>query len=79
MTVLCFGLTGVVAVVRGVRTFSVDRDVVGVALGAATTDLRQFQALVEASTDLIGMSDSEGNILYLNPGGRRLLADARRS
>ena len=73
VTVLCFGLTGVVAVVRGVRTFSVERDVVDVALGAATTDLRQFQALVEASTDLIGMSDSAGNIFYLNPGGRRLL------
>lgn len=73
VTVLCFGLTGVVAVVRGVRTFRVDRDVVDVALGAATTDRRQFQALVEASTDLIGMADSEGNVLYLNPGGRRLL------
>ena len=73
VTILCFGLTGLVAVVRGVRTFNVDRDVVGVALGAATTDLRQFQALVEASSDLIGMADSDGNILYLNPEGRRLL------
>jgi hypothetical protein len=56
-----------------VRTFSVNRDVAGMALGAATTDLRQFQALVEASSDLIGMADSEGHVLYLNPGGRRLL------
>ena len=73
VTILCSGLAGVVAVVRGVRTFRVDREVVGVALGAATTDLRQFQALVEASSDLIGMADSDGNILYLNPEGRRLL------
>ena len=74
LTLVCFGLTGVVAVVRGARTFSLAREVAGVALGEATTDLRQFQALVEASSDLIGMADAEGRLLYVNPAGRRLLA-----
>lgn len=62
-----------VAVVRGVTTFGNDRDAATTVLGLATTDLRRFQALVEASADLIGMADARGNIVYLNPGGRRLL------
>ncbi len=70
---LPFVAAALVAVARGVTTFLNDRETATTVLGVATTDLHQFQALVEASSDLIGMSDSEGNILYLNPGGRRLL------
>jgi PAS domain-containing protein len=32
-----------------------------------------FQSLVEASADFIGTIDREGNFLYLNPAGRRML------
>ncbi|QIK66658.1 PAS domain S-box protein [Nocardioides sp. HDW12B] len=70
---LAFVAAAAVAVTRGIRTVGNDRVAARSVLGIATTDLRRFQALVEASTDLIGMSDSEGNIVYLNPNGRRLL------
>ncbi len=71
---LAFVAAAGVAVARGVKTFSDDRSAASSMIDIATTDLRRFQALVEASTDLIGMADSEGNIVYVNPSGRRLLA-----
>ena len=70
---LSFVACALVALARGIATFSNDREAASAVLGIATTDLRRFQALVEASTDLIGMADSEGTIRYLNPSGRRLL------
>jgi diguanylate cyclase (GGDEF)-like protein/PAS domain S-box-containing protein len=32
-----------------------------------------FRSLVEATTDFIGTIDRDGNLLYLNPAGRRML------
>ncbi len=73
---LAFAAGAMVAVARGVTTFDNDRTAANSVIGTATADLRQFQALVEASTDLIAMADAEGNVLYLNPAGRLLLGMA---
>ena len=35
--------------------------------------LRQFRALVEASTEFIGMADLQGRLIYLNPAATKLL------
>jgi PAS domain S-box-containing protein len=43
------------------------------ALLAANTDLRQFKALVEASTDFIAIADLDGTVRYVNPPGRELI------
>jgi PAS domain S-box-containing protein len=43
------------------------------ALVAANTDLRQFKALVEASTDFIAIADLDGTVRYVNPPGRSLI------
>ncbi|NUR06852.1 MAG: PAS domain S-box protein [Nocardioidaceae bacterium] len=46
------------------------------ALRTVSADLKQFQALVEASPDFIAISDLEGRIRYLNPAGRRMVGRA---
>lgn len=43
------------------------------ALRAANTDLRQFKALVEASTDFIAIADLDGTVRYVNPPGRAMI------
>lgn len=40
---------------------------------AALTDLKQFKALVEASTDFVAIANLDGTVRYINPPGRRLV------
>jgi len=37
------------------------------------TQFRLFAALVENSTDFIGMADAQGNVSYVNPAGRQMV------
>lgn len=39
----------------------------------AEQDRKRFESIVHATTDLVAMADPTGNVLYLNPAGRRLL------
>lgn len=59
-------LIGVCEDVTGLRTQAQD-------LAASREELLKFQALVEATNDLVGIATLDGRLLYLNPGGRRLL------
>ena len=43
------------------------------ALRAANSDLKQFKALVEASTDFIAIAGLDGRVKYVNPLGRELI------
>ncbi len=43
------------------------------ALRAANSDLKQFKALVEASTDFIAIAGLDGQVRYVNPLGRELI------
>jgi PAS domain S-box-containing protein len=43
------------------------------ALRAANAELKQFQALVAASTDFIAIGALDGKVLYINPAGRELI------
>jgi PAS domain S-box-containing protein len=42
-------------------------------LHKANEHLEQFRAVIEATTDLVGMADLEGRTLYLNQAGRRMM------
>ena len=57
--------------VTGGRYIAFMRDITARKEAEAVRD-RQLEIL-EATTDLVGMADSEGRLLYLNPAGRRLL------
>lgn len=61
------------ALVRGYLTLIVDRRVAGETIAGQQVELERFQALVAASTDFIGMADVEGRLVFLNPGGRRMV------
>lgn len=76
LTLVSFGAAVALAIVRALLTLRSDRYEAGIMLGAAEQDVRRFQALVEASTDLIGIADPEGHIVYLNPSGKRMLGFA---
>ncbi len=39
----------------------------------AEQELRRFRSLAERATDLTGIADADGRVLYLNPAGRLLL------
>ena len=43
------------------------------ALRDANYDLKQFKALVEASTDFIAIADLDGTVRYVNPPGRAMI------
>jgi PAS domain S-box-containing protein len=43
------------------------------ALRTANADMKQFKALVEASPDFIAIAGLDGQVRYLNPGGRALI------
>jgi PAS domain S-box-containing protein len=73
LALLLYSAAGLVAISRGVLTLQHVRHEAGLVLGEASEDLHRFHALVEASSDFIGMADHRGNVLYLNPGARRLL------
>ncbi|HTI73090.1 MAG TPA: ATP-binding protein [Candidatus Limnocylindria bacterium] len=38
-----------------------------------TTALARFAAIAEATSDLVGFSDMDGRIIYLNPAGKRII------
>ena len=63
----------VLALARGMLTLTTDRRYAGRVLGATNEELLRFQALVEASSDLIAIADPSGRLLYLNPGGRQMV------
>ena len=63
----------VVAILRGLVTLTTDRREARSAMGATEQERDWFRALVEASGDFIGIADREGRLVYLNPGGRRLV------
>jgi PAS domain S-box-containing protein len=42
-------------------------------LRKANADLSRFKAITEATTDLVNIAGTDGRILFLNQGGRRLL------
>ena len=61
------------ALVRGYVTLTLDRRVAGETIAEQQRDLERFQALVSASTDFIGIADTSGRLVYLNPAGRRMV------
>ena len=73
LSLVAFSSGIAVAIARAMLTILSDRREAGLVLGAANEDLRRFHALVEASTDFIGVADARGNVLYINPGGKRML------
>ena len=73
-TVVLTGIALVVAITRGVITLAEDRTYSGRIIGATSEELLRFQALVESSNDFIAIARPDATILYLNPGGRRLLS-----
>jgi len=38
-----------------------------------TAKLRDLAAIIEVSLNLVGMADEQGNVLYINPAGRKIL------
>jgi len=63
----------VIGIVRGYLTFTVDRRVTRVELAAKDVEIERFQALVEASDDFIAIATVDGQLVYLNPAGKRLV------
>jgi PAS domain S-box-containing protein len=41
-------------------------------LREASADLRRFKAIVEATSDFVNIADTEGRVLYMNPGAMRM-------
>lgn len=70
---LPFVVAALVAIGRTVLTVRRDRVESGEMLDVAELEIRRFHALVEASTDFIGIADAEGRVLYINPAGRRMV------
>ncbi len=69
----CYAIAGVVALVRGVLTVRSVQVEAQRVLGVATVDLHLFKSLVDASGELIGIAGTNGQLVYLNPAGRRML------
>lgn len=58
------------------RGDSVQIDITGHGLDAPTPDdvrARRYEAICEATTDFVGITDVDGNFFYLNPAARRML------
>jgi signal transduction histidine kinase len=70
---LLYGVGGVVAITRGVLTVRKVQAEATRYVGEASSDLRLFKALVDASEDFIGMADDRARPLYVNPSGLRML------
>ena len=64
------------AMVRGYVTLVVDRRAAGETIAGQQQELERLRALVAASGDFIGIADTAGRLLYVNPGGRRLVGMA---
>lgn len=63
----------VVALARGYLTLTGDRMESREVIKAKQLELLRFRALVEATTDFVAIADLTGRLVYMNPGGRRLV------
>jgi PAS domain S-box-containing protein len=63
----------VVALLRGYLTLTGDRSEARKVIEAKQLELLRFRALVEATTDFVAIADLDGRVVYMNPGGRRLV------
>jgi PAS domain S-box-containing protein len=63
----------VVALLRGYVTLTGDRTEAREVIEAKQLELLRFRALVEATTDFVAIADLRGRLVYMNPGGRRLV------
>jgi len=63
----------VAALVRAYFTLTGDRMEAREVIAAKHLELLRFRALVEATTDFVAIADLDGRLLYMNPGGRRLV------
>lgn len=63
----------VVALVRGYATLTGDRTEASEAIAAKQLELLRFRSLVEATADFVAIADLRGRLVYMNPGGRRLV------
>jgi PAS domain S-box-containing protein len=63
----------VVALFRGYVTLTGDRTEARGVIEAKQLELLRFRALVEATTDFVAIADLRGRLVYMNPGGRRLV------
>ena len=63
----------VVGIVRGVVTVVRHRGTALTTISDKNAELLRFQSLVETSDDFIAMARPDGEVLYVNPAGRRLV------
>ena len=63
----------VAALLRGYVTLTGDRMEAREVIEGKQLELLRFRALVEATTDFIAIADPGGRLVYMNPGGRRLV------
>ena len=70
---VCYGLGGAMAITRGVLTVRSVQVEASRVVGLATVDLHLFKSLVDASSEVIGIAAQDGQLMYLNPAGRRVL------
>lgn len=63
----------VVALLRGYLTLTGDRTEAREVIEAKQLELLRFRSLVEATTDFVAIADLRGRLVYMNPGGRRLV------
>ena len=63
----------VVALLRGYVTLTGDRTEAREVIEAKQLELLRFRSLVEATTDFVAIADLRGRLVYMNPGGRRLV------
>lgn len=54
-------------------TLEDERDLLKLQYHKLEEQMRQFSALLENSSDFIGMADFQGNIIYLNKGGQNMV------
>ena len=63
----------VVALVRGYFTLTGDRMEAREVIAEKQLELLRFRSLVQATTDFVAIADLRGRLVYMNPGGRRLV------
>jgi PAS domain S-box-containing protein len=62
---------------RALLTRQQDRGAASGVLASKEEDRLRLEALVEASTDCVLLSDPQGRVVYLNPAGRRMVGVGR--
>ena len=63
----------IVGIVRGVWTVLRNQGVAESEISAKHAELLRFQALVETSDDFVAIARPDGQVIYVNPAGRRLV------